>query len=282
MLSVDLILQFYGQVAVIQGDQESLGWYPMAISWQDYLSLLSCIGHLDKASNGNFGANQGPGHPMLIPVRSPSHRAEQLTKSSKPSLGKVNPNLLVLLASALSWAEETFRLEAVLFKELRVDDFSQFLFPLQSFAKNTTDGSSGEEVWPDWAKVNLLGRFSKFWGTFSNIGQVFCQIWGTLGGFLKPSFTLGRLFLNEELGSSIFSPSESGHTEATMVSFLLQKWEWPSLWLPSNLPDSFGSMQKWWWTNCIFRAGWAASQETQPPPAPSVKKQNKCQEISLN
>ena len=131
---------------------------------------------------------------MLIPIRSPSHRAEQLTKSSKPSLGKVNPNLLVLLASALSWAEETFRLEAVLFKELRVDDFSQFLFPLQSFAKNTTDGSSGEEVWPDWAKVNLLGRFSKFWATFSNIGQVFCKIWGTLGGFLKPNFTLGHFF----------------------------------------------------------------------------------------
>ena len=191
------------------------------MSRQDYLAFFNCIGHLDKSSNGNFGANQGPGHPMLIPVRSPSHRAEQLTKSSKPSLGKVNPNLLVLLASALSWAEETFRLEAVLFKELRVDDFSQFLFPLQSFAKNTTDGSSGEEVWPDWAKVNLLGRFSKFWATFSNIGQVFCQIWGTFGGFLKPSFTLGRLFLNEELGSSIFSPSESGHTEATMVSFFI-------------------------------------------------------------
>jgi len=44
--------------------------------------------------------------------------------------------------------------------------------------------------------------------------------------------------------------------------------EW---WLPSNLPDSFGSMQKWLWTNCKSRAGSAGSQGTQPPPARLAK-----------
>ena len=36
--------------------------------------------------------------------------------------------------------------------------------------------------------------FQSFGPLFSNIGKVFCQIWGTFGGFLKPSFTLGHFF----------------------------------------------------------------------------------------
>ena len=73
----------------------------------------------------------------------------------------------------------------------------------------------------------------------------FFSLWSTVKKFLRTMFK-ERLF------------AEKSH--------FCREW-----WLPSNLPDSFGSMQKWLWTNCKSRAGSAGSQGTQPPPARLAK-----------
>lgn len=162
-----------------------------------------------------YEANQMPGHPMLNPCKESepefwATESNNLTKSSKPSLWKVNPNLLVLLASMLSWGDHSTRGCLFCSKNFQMMTSLRLCssWKLRKKLQVALHEKKCDQIW---------AKSYSFWALFERIGPVFDQVllafnhdWAILGKLLRPGLALGRV-LRRSKSRAVNCPSGSSY-----------------------------------------------------------------------